>query len=327
MDVAVIGAGVVGLHVAVALAETGREVVVVSEHASRDTVSEVAGGLWSPFHAGPPEDVARWARTAYDEYARLARETPEACVRMLDARVVVPDDDVAEWWEACAPPGAGRPARPEERPPGAAAARVVTTPLVATARHLDWLAARFERAGGARTERRLATVDDAFALAPVVVACPGFAARELLGDPGLEAIRGVVVEVAYAGSAALVPLLDDTGEHPSYVLPRDDGTVLLGGRLDVGDERRTATPEEVADVIARATALAPELAGAAPLRTKVGLRPGRPEVRVEELPSTHGRLVVNYGHGGSGWTLAAGCAQDVLALLDRRAPVIQASVS
>ncbi len=314
-DVAVVGAGVVGLHVAVALAEAGHRVLSIAADHAHDTVSEVAGGLWSPFHAGPPADVARWARTAYDEYAELAGSTPEAHVRMLEARVVVADETVPVWWEACAPPGAGRPARPEERPPGAAAARVVRAPIVATAAHLTWLAARFTAAGGEERTERLTALEEAFAHAPIVVACPGLAARELLGDPGMVPARGVVVEVAHAGAAALHPLLDDTGPHPTYVLPRADGTVLLGGRLDLGDERRTATEEEIADVIARASALAPELAGAEVLRTKVGLRPGRAEVRVGEVPSPHGRLIVDYGHGGSGWTLAAGCAQDVVALL------------
>jgi D-amino-acid oxidase len=38
-------------------------------------------------------------------------------------------------------------------------------------------------------------------------------------------------------------------------------------------------------------------------------------VRVER----EGRVIHNYGHGGAGWTLAWGCAQDVVRLADELA--------
>ncbi len=46
------------------------------------------------------------------------------------------------------------------------------------------------------------------------------------------------------------------------------------------------------------------------LRDAVGLRPFRPEVRLERV----GRVIHHYGHGGAGYTLARGCADDVVKL-------------
>ena len=43
------------------------------------------------------------------------------------------------------------------------------------------------------------------------------------------------------------------------------------------------------------------------LRDAVGLRPVRPEVRLERV----GRVIHHYGHGGAGYTLAWGSAEDV----------------
>ena len=47
----------------------------------------------------------------------------------------------------------------------------------------------------------------------------------------------------------------------------------------------------------------------------VGLRPTRPQVRLEAVDLDGGRtLVHNYGHGGAGVTLSWGCAADAAAL-------------
>lgn len=50
-----------------------------------------------------------------------------------------------------------------------------------------------------------------------------------------------------------------------------------------------------------------------------GLRPFRgSNVRVErELRRTGSKIVHSYGHGGAGWSLSFGCAQDVAALVDQ----------
>ena len=46
----------------------------------------------------------------------------------------------------------------------------------------------------------------------------------------------------------------------------------------------------------------------------VGVRPCRDEVRLElEWKEGH-PIIHNYGHGGSGWTIVWGCADDVVHL-------------
>jgi D-amino-acid oxidase len=44
---------------------------------------------------------------------------------------------------------------------------------------------------------------------------------------------------------------------------------------------------------------------------RAGLRPYRLEVRLER----EGRVIHNYGHGGAGYTLSRGCAEDVARLV------------
>ena len=46
------------------------------------------------------------------------------------------------------------------------------------------------------------------------------------------------------------------------------------------------------------------------IAVRTGLRPYRPEVRLERT----GRVIHCYGHGGAGFTLCFGCAEDVVRL-------------
>jgi D-amino-acid oxidase len=71
-----------------------------------------------------------------------------------------------------------------------------------------------------------------------------------------------------------------------------------------------------AAIIERCADLVPELRGVEVLEHLAGLRPVRPTVRLEAEPATGDtpRVIHNYGHGGSGITLAWGCADDVAEL-------------
>jgi len=84
-------------------------------------------------------------------------------------------------------------------------------------------------------------------------------------------------------------------------------------------------PAATAAILGRAAKLVPALAGARVLGVRVGLRPGRPAVRLEPEPAREATassaalppVIHCYGHGGAGHTLAWGCADEVLALATR----------
>lgn len=53
------------------------------------------------------------------------------------------------------------------------------------------------------------------------------------------------------------------------------------------------------------------------LEHRVGLRPTRPQIRLESAALPGGTSVIhNYGHGGAGVSLAWGCANEVRALIE-----------
>jgi D-amino-acid oxidase len=146
--------------------------------------------------------------------------------------------------------------------------------------------------------------------AEVVVNATGLGARLMAGDGTVTPVRGQVVYVEQVGLDRW--WLD--GEGPVYVVPRAKD-VVVGGTDEEGDWTLTPDPATARRILERATALVPELAKAEVLRHKVGLRPARPTVRLEEERRGAARVVHCYGHGGAGVTLSWGCAEDVAALV------------
>src|ERR687894_105915 len=107
---------------------------------------------------------------------------------------------------------------------------------------------------------------------------------------------------------------EDDPEGVTYVVPRSADCVL-GGTAEEGAWETDPDPAVAADILRRCAALEPRLAGAEVIEHKVGLRPGRPEVRLEREDKSGIPLVHNYGHGGSGVTLSWGCAGEASALV------------
>ena len=71
----------------------------------------------------------------------------------------------------------------------------------------------------------------------------------------------------------------------------------------------------------RAKLLEPELENLKILEEWVGVRPCRKSIRLEaEWVGGKDLVIHNYGHGGSGWTVAWGCAQEVVTLLSHSVP-------
>jgi D-amino-acid oxidase len=101
----------------------------------------------------------------------------------------------------------------------------------------------------------------------------------------------------------------------AYVLPRRD-VVVLGGTAEEGDRELRPREATTRDILERTRRLQPELEHATFIGAAVGLRPARPAVRLEADHLADGRTVVHdYGHGGSGFTLSWGCADEVAAIV------------
>jgi len=310
----VVGAGVVGLSSAIRLLERGFVVRVLARELTPDTTSDAAAAIWYPYLAEPRERILPWSRATLEALAS-PRSTGAG---VSEVRLLELFDGPAEapWWREALPGFAW--ARPEALPPGYAAAYDIRVPLLDTSVYMGWLMGRVRELGGSLERVQVSRLRDLLGEAPVVVNCAGAYAGALAGDASVVPIRGQVVRLERV-EGVTTALVDDAGPLAlTYVIPRP-GDIVVGGTATRGCWDLEPDPAVASAILERATTLEPRLAGARALSHAVGLRPGRPTVRLEAERFASGVIIHNYGHGGSGFTLAWGCADEVAMLALREA--------
>jgi D-amino-acid oxidase len=169
--------------------------------------------------------------------------------------------------------------------------------------------------------------------ADAIVNASGLASGELGGDETAYPLRGALIRVINDGKAfpkvdkALAIAADAAEDNEIvFIVPRNDDILLLGGIAQKGEWELDLTLESpvVKRMRKRCEAFLPGLKNARldveyPLAQ--GLRPCRDRnVRVERELRRHGarpsRIVHSYGHGGAGWSLGFGCAEEVAGLVE-----------
>ncbi|CAN7190837.1 FAD-dependent oxidoreductase [Mycolicibacterium frederiksbergense] len=308
----VVGSGISGLTTAISLLEAGHEVRMVAAEGAMSTTSAVAAAVWFPTHVAPWERVSGWGANTFDTLAAQAAAHVPGVVMRESLSLYRESPGEPAWTVAV---GKVRPAGTHELPPGYPYGLRYAVPLAEMPRYLPWLDARFRNLGGRVVLRALRSLNEVGDGADVVINCAGLGAGELVDDPSVYPVRGQILRVSNPG---LTMSVRDEG-HPdgrAYVHPRSDDCIV-GGTLDEGQWDTTVDPAVGAAILARCADLVPALRDARVLGHAVGLRPGRPAVRLEESARLRSgaRVVHNYGHGGSGITLCWGCAREVTALV------------
>jgi D-amino-acid oxidase len=303
--VIVVGAGVIGLSCAVRLLEGGHTVDVVARDLPLETTSAVAAALWYPYRAYPFERVTAWSAATYTELETLAGLEGTG-VRMLPGTELHRTRVADPWWRDAVP----ALTRVSALGPPYADGWSFVAPVVEMPVYLQWLAGRVHALGGTLTRMALSALPDH---AEVVVDASGLGARRMADDPAVTPVRGQVVRVEQVGLDRW--WLEASGPAgPTYVVPRSRD-VVVGGTDDEGEWDRRPDPDVATLVLARAVELVPALSGARVLGHKVGLRPARPQVRLDVERVGSSKVVHCYGHGGAGVTLSWGCADEVAGLV------------
>ena len=309
MQVTVVGAGVIGLVTALVLEEHGHEVRIVAAAGAERSVSSVAGAVWFPYRAGPPDRVAAWAAQTRVWLEALAAD-PETGVDLVTDYEIsnhTVDPPPPPWWAAGL-----EIARVPAPITGAPLAWRFRAPRVEPARFLPWITGRLR----ARIEQRRIADFTGLAAEPgdAVVNCTGIGARELVGDEHIAPLLGQIVITECGEVDRTLALTDERDpDELFYLIPRRDELVLGGCAVPwPPGAPPEADPARTARILAQARALG---LAVGPVRdVRVGLRPYRLEVRIERDPRTP-RVIHNYGHGGAGYTMCRGCAEEIAGIL------------
>ena len=311
MRVVILGCGVSGLSCGVRLLEAGYTVEVWARELPPHTTSDVAAAIWYPYRASPQERVSAWAGRTFEVLSALAADAGTG-VRLVRGVELLREPSPDPWWRPCVT--GFRHATAAELRPGHADGYVFDAPIIDMSRYLPWLLGRFHQLGGGLERREVRSVDEVAGDA-VVVNCTGLGSRELLGDTSLFPIRGEVLRVAPLPEARFL-LDEDEARGMTYLVPRFEDCIL-GGTAEEGNASLTPDPAQARAILARVARLLPEGTPVHVLEHRVGLRPGRPTVRLEREWRDGRPLVHDYGHGGAGVTLSWGCAEEVVALVDQ----------
>ena len=328
----IIGAGVSGLTCGVVFAELGYRTAIFARETGRETTSGAAAAVWFPYHVEPARRVIPWALQTFEVLVDLAR-LPGSGVSMIELRqlsrtgqIQIPDWAVplgASVIPSAVENGAAGEAatwtgRPEAERTGSERIKSLEffksgfslrVPLMDTTIYLDYLAARFRRAGGEINVNvqfdNLEDVDREFDL---VINCAGIGARELVQDAEVEPHRGQVAIVPRIEGLSCAVVCDDA--PLMYAIPRTHDCVF-GGTNELSDDlsANSATTSRIVAECCRVL----NIDEARVLAERVGLRPFRRSgIRLERDQLPDGRAVIhNYGHGGAGFTLSWGCAREV----------------
>ena len=312
--VRVVGAGIVGLACALRLLEAGHEVVVHARELPDESTSSVAAAIWYPYLAEPRDRVLAWSIRTLEVLRDELAQDPKMGIyeRELIEFFVRPTAD--PWWRAAVDDL--RRINRRDLPEPFVDAYALRVPLVDSSRHLPRLVQRLSELGGSLEQGEVRPGDWSAWLdrGEVAVNCSGLGAARLCDDRQLDPVRGQVVRVTNPGIEHC--LLAEEGPYGiSYVIPREDD-VILGGCAEHGATTLEPCAETSDRILRAAQELEPRLRDAHVLEVKVGLRPYRSSVRLERDADG---VVHCYGHGGSGFTLAWGCADEVVKLVQRPA--------
>jgi D-amino-acid oxidase len=314
-DAIVVGCGVIGLTAAISLREAGLNANIVTADLPEATTSSVAAAIWYPYKAYPEDRVLSWGRRTYEVFERLS-DLPQSGVLMREGVEIWHEPAPNPWWADAVPQV--RRCHEDELPSGYRDGHAFVAPIVEMPVYLSYLLDRFAASGGSVQRRTLASLDEVSGEvsgeARVIVNCVGLGALDLVGDASMQPIRGQIMRVRNPGLTRFV-LDEDNPEGVTYIVPRSEDCIL-GGTAEENEWNLEPDPETAEGILSRCAKLEPQLEGAEVLEHRVGLRPGRPAIRLErEGGPDNVPLVHNYGHGGSGITLSWGCAEETLRLV------------
>ena len=319
---AVVGAGVAGLPIAVMLTQNRfkPQVTLIAEEFSPNITSDAAGGIMRLNDRKLTNDprIDRWFAETYQYFSKLFASPLAAQLNLsLVSSYTIFDESREDPLMKDLVYGFHHVSAKEKKilniPQDKNAWSYLTFSMPCTP-FLAWQMEQFKGNGGIVVKKKLNSLQEIDGDYNIVVNCSGLGSKELVNDQGMYPVRGQVAILRAPWVKHLVTA--EVGGKFTYIIPRGEN-VVVGGTSQVDNWSTNVNPSDRADIITRCSQYIPSLVQAEIINEWAGLRPGRKQVRlgVEDLSNTT-TVVHNYGHDGKGLAFSIGCANDSLSLIE-----------
>lgn len=305
--IAIVGAGISGLSCAYLLSDKKCSIDIIAKAFSPDITSNRAAAFWFPYHIRNDKRGIEWARTSYNIYKKLSADfvtgiSMKQLIKVLRENVV---EEEPVWIEFM-PEGSCNIIPKKQLQKGILKAYDVTVPLIETQIFLPYLKEYVAEKNVRFIQKEVNNFNDLQNDYDFIINCTALGAKKLCNDETIIPVRG---QVALIETKIDFPIYLDN-EKPLYIVPRKDA-MIIGGTYEENVYDEETEPSIIRQLLQNAYEVFPELKQQKIIGSWAGLRPYRPIVRVEKENNT----IHNYGHGGSGFTLAFGCAEEVVQMM------------
>lgn len=311
-DIKIIGCGISGITTGICLMEAGYKVSIVAKQLPQNTTSAVAAAIWFPYQIRPQHKANEWSLNTYHKFEHLSK-IAHSGVSMSPLKLYLNDESEA-WWKNSFPKGTLLRLKSHLIPDQFRIGYEALVPISETHIYLGFLMEWFKELGGSV---ELGQLDDISGLANehyAVINCAGLGARKLMNDREMYPIYGQIVKVDLQDGVTSVTAetpVSDVPHEVAYIVRRSD-CLVLGGTAIKGKETDAAESQYTTGIIHRCQELDSNLKEVNIQSVTAGLRPGRTSVRLERTDN----IIHNYGHGGGGYTVSWGCAEEVVSLVN-----------
>jgi D-amino-acid oxidase len=306
--ITVAGCGVIGLTTSIRLIEEGYEVIIVTKDLPRQTTSNKAAAFWFPYHIRDTEEILRWSMLSYKKFEALSMDESSGVHMIPVIKLGKAISEIEERIRETLPPDRFRPLHKDELRGNFTEGWHIDVPLVETPVYLPFLLNKFLSLGGKIVEREIQSFDELVNDDSITINCTGLGSRKLADDQQVIPVRGQIVFLKTINRHAII--MEDLS--PTYIVYRTDGCIC-GGTYEENNFSEETEENAIQQILQRCFELDPNLKTATIADKWAGLRPYRKEIRIEKEKDRP--LIHNYGHGGSGFTISWGCAEQVLRLV------------
>lgn len=291
---------------AIRLLEAGFDVEIIAKEFSPNTTSDTAAAIWYPYRCYPEDKALKWGEQTLNKFVELYKQ-PECGVFPVQFTEYLPDKSPDPWWKSAV--RNFKRVHTKQLPAYYKDGYIFEVPFMDTSIYMPWLMNRFEELGGSFKKKNLSTIYKANLDSSLIINCSGVGAKSFVEDREVYPVQGQVIKVKGENDGGYY--LDQHGELSlCYVLPRKND-IVLGGTAVEHEGDRNPDDNVTEQILQKAKKLDPSLRIHDIVKVEVGLRPARSEIRLSTEKFDQHTIIHNYGHGGAGFTLSWGCADEV----------------